>query len=86
MSLRLNLDGRNRVNLTKILPEGEIHGVKAYREGNKIILEPLAELPAHEVWLHQNPETMRVVQKGLKQKGKHKLGPFSKYLEDDDEV
>ncbi len=84
MSLRLNLDGRNRVNLTKLLPDGNIHAVLAYQEAGKIILEPLAELPAHELWLHQNPDTLHKVQKGLKQKGKHKLGSFSKYLEDDE--
>ena len=50
MEMRLNLDARRRVNLAKFLPNIDIHTVRAYTEGNKIIIEPLAEIPANELW------------------------------------
>lgn len=86
MELRLNLDARKRINLSKFLPEGDIHSVRAYTQGNKIIIEPMAEIPAHELWLYQNKEAMKSVQDGLKQSkaGKtKKRGSFAKYAEDE---
>ncbi len=84
--LRLTLDVRKRVSLAKLLPDYEVCSFKAYTEHGKIILEPMAEIPAHELWLHQNPETLKTVQEGLKKKGKHYLGSFVKYLDDNDDV
>jgi len=86
MEMRLNLDARKRVNLTKLLPNVDIHTVKAYTEGNKIILEPLAEIPAQELWLHQNPDAMLSLQRGLKQAKEGKLrsrGSFAGSAEDE---
>lgn len=83
---RLVLDGRKRVNLAKLLPEYEISSFKAYTEGDKIILEPMAEIPAHELWLYKNPQALKDVQEGLAQSraGKtRKRGSFAKYVEDD---
>ncbi len=86
MEIRLNLDARKRINLTKLLPNIEIHTVKAYTEGNKIILEPLAEIPANELWLHQNPEALRSLERGIKQAKEGKLrsrGSFAGKAEDE---
>jgi hypothetical protein len=74
--LRLTLDARKRISLAKLLPEYEICSFKAYTDGDKIILEPMAEIPAHELWLHKNPKALKKVQEGLKKKGKHDLGSF----------
>lgn len=84
---RLNLDGRNRVNLSKLLPNIEVHSVKAYREGNKIILEPMAEIPAHELWLYKNPEHLADVMEGLNQSSEGKTSAsdidFSEFADEE---
>lgn len=79
--LRLTLDARKRISLAKILPNYEVSSFKAYTDGDKIILEPLTEIPTHELWLHKNPKALKTVQEGLKKKGKHLLGSFAKYSE-----
>lgn len=84
--LRLTLDARKRISLAKLLPDYEVCSFRAYTEGGKIILEPMAEIPAHELWLHQNPDTLKIVQEGLKKKGKHDLGSFAKHLEASNDI
>ncbi len=64
--IRLPIDTRRRVNLSKLLPKGNIHAVKAHKEGNKIILELMAEIPADESWLYENPKALKSIQKGIK--------------------
>lgn len=83
--LRLTLDARKRVSLAKLLPDYDICSFRAYTEGNKIILEPMAEIPAHELWLYKNPQSLKAVQEGLQQskEGKvRKRGSFAKYAND----
>ncbi len=84
--LRLTLDARKRISLAKLLPDYEICSFRAYTEGDKIILEPMAEIPAHELWLHKNPKALKTVQEGLKKKGKHYLGSFAKHLDKNDDL
>lgn len=84
--LRLMLDARKRVSLAKLLPDYEVSSFRAYTEGDKIILEPMAEIPAHELWLYKNPQAMKDIQEGLQQskEGKvRKRGSFAKYVGDD---
>src|SRR2546421_13085862 len=84
--IRLTLDARNRVSLAKLLPEYDVSSFRAYTEGNKIILEPMAEIPAHELWLYKNPEALKAVQEGLQQSKEGKIrsrGSFAKYAEND---
>ncbi|MBX9704997.1 MAG: hypothetical protein K5Q00_01985, partial [Gammaproteobacteria bacterium] len=53
---------------------------------HRIILTPMAEIPARERWLFENPEALAKVKEGLRQSaaGKvHKLDP--KYYTDVDE-
>ena len=61
--LRLTLDTRKRVSLAKLLSDDEICSFRAYTEGDKIILEPMAEIPARELWLYKNPQALKDVQK-----------------------
>lgn len=82
---RLTLDARKRISLAKLLPDYEVSSFKAYSEGGKIILEPMTEIPAHELWLHKNPKTLKTVQDGLNKKGKHYLGSFAKYIDRKDD-
>ena len=46
-TVKLPLDTRNRVCLTQFLDKNlDISSFRAHQEGNKIILEPLMEIPA----------------------------------------
>ena len=57
-----------------------------YTEDDKIILVPIAKIPARERWLHKNPCALKEVQEGLKQSkaGKiRKRSSFAKYTKDD---
>jgi hypothetical protein len=83
--LRLTLDARKRISLAKLLPDYEVCSFKAYLDGDKIILEPMAEIPAYELWLYKNPQAYQSVQKGLDQGEKGKVKKlnkdFSKYVD-----
>jgi len=84
--IRLPIDTRQRISLAKFLPSHGISSVKAYKEGDKIILEPMAEVPAHELWLFHNPEALQAIQQGLKESKEGKIvkrGSFSQYAGND---
>ena len=78
-TINLTVDSRKRISLTKLLPEGRISSVRAYKENDRIILEPMVEIPAREVWLYENKDALEKVKKGLSQKGEIKRGSFAKY-------
>ena len=78
-TIKLTVDSRKRISLTKLLPTEKISLVKAYRENDRIILEPMVEIPAREVWLYENKAALEKVKKGLSQKGAIKRGSFAKY-------
>ena len=80
-AIELSVDSKKRISLTKLLPEGKISSVRAYKENDKIVLEPMIEIPAHEVWLYQNKDGLEKVKKGLSQKGTIKRASFAKYAE-----
>ncbi len=77
--IKLAVDSRKRISLTKLLPEGKISSVRAYREKERIILEPMVEIPAREVWLYENKGALKKVKTGLSQRGTIKRGRFAKY-------
>lgn len=86
----LPLDSRNRVCLSQFLPKGlEVTSYKAYKEGDKIILEPMAEVPAREAWLYNNPKALASVLEGLKQVEEGRVSKLdidlSQFLEEEDE-
>ena len=78
-AIKLTVDSRKRISLTKLLPEGKISSVRAYKEEERIILEPMVEIPAREVWLYENKAALKKVKTGLSQKGTIKRGSFAKY-------
>jgi hypothetical protein len=78
-TIKLTVDSRKRISLTKLLPEGKISSVRAYKEEERIILEPMVEIPAREVWLYENKAALKKVKTGLSQKGTIKRGSFTKY-------
>lgn len=85
--MRLTLDVRKRVSLARLLPDFEVSSFKAYTEGDRIILEPMAEIPAHELWLYKNPKAYESVQRGLEQSEQGKIKKlnkdFSKFIDEE---
>ena len=69
------------------MPDDEVRSFKAYTEGDKIILEPMTEIPDHELWLYKNPKAYKSVCKGLEQAEKgqaKKIGKdFSKFIDEE---
>lgn len=81
-AIHLTVDSKNRITLTKLIPNTNISSVKAYTRDHRIILEPLVEVPAKEVWLYKNKNALKKVQKGLSQSGTVKRDSFSKFVEE----
>ena len=85
-------DDRQRICLTKILSKEEqenFNTFRVYREGGKIILEPIAEVPEKDHWIYKNPKALKSLLKGIKdaEEGRlHDLGSFAKYATEDDEA
>jgi DNA-binding transcriptional regulator/RsmH inhibitor MraZ len=64
---RVRLDNKGRISLPKELCIGISSFVITCEPGGRIVLEPFAEIPARELWLHQNPAAKEQVQRGLAQ-------------------
>jgi hypothetical protein len=78
-TIKLTVDSRKRISLTKLLPKGKISSVRAYKKDDRIILEPMVEIPVREVWLYENKTALIKVKTGLSQKGTVKRGSFAKH-------
>jgi hypothetical protein len=76
-AISLTVDSKNRISLTKLLPDAKISSVRAYKEDDRIILEPMVEIPAREIWLYRNKTALKKVRKGLSQKGTVRRGSFA---------
>lgn len=90
-SLSVNMDMKQRICLTRLLTKEERENFstfRIYRDGGKIILEPVIEIPEKDHWIYKNPDALASLMKGIKdaEEGKlHDLGSFAKYAEDDKE-
>lgn len=81
---RLPIDDRSRITLSKVLkPSEKITSFYAHREGNRIVLEPMVEIPAEQTWVWEDPELLTAFERGLKQKGEHDLGSFAEFADDE---
>jgi len=78
-AINLSVDSKRRISLTKLLPAANVSSVRAYVKEDRIILEPMVEIPAREAWLYQNKTALKKVQTGLSQKGIMRRGSFAKY-------
>lgn len=82
---RVRVDAKGRVSLAKFLRNTEPMDLDiSVTEDGKLILTPLATIPAHELWLYQNPEALKSLREGIKQAGAgdlHSMGSFAKYVE-----
>lgn len=82
----IKLDSRNRLSLTKIA-KNIAQFYKVTIQGNKIILEPIREMPEEAHWLFDqgNEHLLEELKKALKEKGSIDRGSFAKYLDDEAE-
>lgn len=88
----VSMDAKQRICLTRVLSQEEreaFSSFRIYREGGKIVLEPVAEVPEKDHWIYKNPKALKSLLKGIKdaEEGRlHDLGSFSKYAKDDVET
>lgn len=82
----VKLDTKNRVTLTKVTKKLS-NLYRAYSKGDTIILEPIREISKEEEWLFdpKNKHILERVKKSIQSGGKHDLGSFAKYVEEDAE-
>jgi len=82
----LRPDAKGRVALGALAK-----GVSSFRvsiDGDRIILEPYAEVPAREKWLFEEPKALASVKRGLSDAAAGKVksrGSFARHAEDPDE-
>lgn len=77
----LKVDSRNRIVLSKLSKDlSPLY--KAHIQENKIILEPVQEIPEDEAWLFlpENKEILARIKKSLRKDATIDLGSFEKYL------
>jgi hypothetical protein len=84
--IRVKLDSRNRISLTQILPKFHPTTFHLYQEGERLILEPIVEIPAHELWLYKNKNALDSVLRGIEQSKNNEVTEididFSEFVEE----
>ena len=66
------VDERKRLTLGAAM--GDLNRVRILKNNRgDILLQPLADIPASEVWLYTNREASEAVQKGIKEAGEGKV-------------
>ncbi|MBS0654393.1 MAG: hypothetical protein JSR46_01325 [Verrucomicrobia bacterium] len=86
----VNMDAKQRICLTRVLSKEErenLSSFRMYREGGKIVLEPIAEIPSKDHWIYKDPKALESLMKGIKdaEEGRlHDLGSFAKYATEDE--
>ena len=86
----VNMDDKQRVCLTRVLSTEEreyFSSFRVYRDGGKIILEPVCQVPEEDHWIYKDPDALKALMKGIKdaEEGRlHDLGSFEQYTNDDD--
>jgi len=66
------IDDRNRLTLGEIFKGYK--RIRLYKnERGEVLLQPIVEIPASELWLFQNKEAFESVQKGLKDASEGKI-------------
>lgn len=86
----VSMDNKQRVSLTRMLSQEErdnFNSFRIYREGGRIILEPVIQVPEKDHWIYKDPKALESLLRGIKdaEEGRlHDLGSFAKYAEEDD--
>jgi len=66
------MDERNRLTLGEIFKGYK--RIRLYKnERGEVLLQPVVEVPASELWLFQNKEALKSVQRGLKEASEGKI-------------
>jgi len=66
------MDERNRLTLGEIFKD--FKRIRLYKnDRGEVLLRPVVEIPASELWLFQNREAVESVQKGLKDASEGKI-------------
>ncbi len=88
---KVNMDNKHRICLNRVLSKEEretFSSFRIYREGGKIVLEPIMEFPTQDHWIYKNPEALASLMRGIKdaEEGRmHDLGSFAQYATEDEE-
>ncbi|UCH95776.1 MAG: hypothetical protein JSV88_02725 [Candidatus Aminicenantes bacterium] len=70
------IDERNRLILGELLKGSK--RVRLYKnDRGELLLMPLIEIPASEIWLYQNKEALQSVQKGLQDAAEGKISKLN---------
>lgn len=87
----ISMDSKQRVCLTRVLSKEEreiFNSFRVFREGGKIVLEPVIEVPAKDHWIYKDPEALASLMKGIKdiEEGHlNDLGSFAQFATEDEE-
>lgn len=87
----VNMDNKQRISLTRMLSKEEkenFNTFRMYRQGGKIVLEPVCQIPEKDHWIYKDPKALASLLKGIKsaEEGRlHHLGSFAEYATDDDQ-
>lgn len=63
--VKVNLDSRNRIPLTRILGDCKATTFDVYWENDRLILVPLVEIPERELWLYKNKKALASLERGI---------------------
>lgn len=86
----VNMDNKQRICLTRVLTRDEkdlFSSFRMYREGSKIVLEPVVSVPEKDHWIYKDPEAFASLMRGIKEaeEGRvHDLGSFAEYAKEDE--
>ncbi len=76
-------DSKGRIALGKFVKN--VSSFRVYVEADgRLILEPFAEIPLRERWIHENPEVMASIDRGLADIAAGRVvsrGSFKKYVD-----
>ena len=87
----ISMDNKQRVSLSSVLSKEESLNYdlfRIYREGGKIVLEPVAIVPEKDHWIYKEKKSLDSLMKGIKdaEEGRlHDLGSFAKYAKESSE-
>src|SRR5271169_6582063 len=90
-TVSVTMDDKQRVCLTRALSKEERESFstfRIYREGGKIVLEPVTEVPEKDHWIYKNRKALASLMRGIKdaEEGRlHDLGSFAQYATEDEE-
>lgn len=88
-SATVNMDTKHRICLTRVLSKDEMDNFntfRMYREGGKIVLEPVFQVPEKDHWIYKDPKALNSLLKGIKdaEEGRlHDLGSFADHANDE---